>query len=567
MARLIPKVSIDEIALKPERDVARALVDQLPNDCIIYHSYPWLRAERNDRTGRDTLREGETDFVILVPTHGMLVLEVKGGEIGYEPENRRWYRTLDTGQRRDIKDPFEQASRNTHFLTDRIAGHLGSGDKKVPFAYGYAVVFPDCEYNGPAPPGADPAIIFAGSDLQFVDRRVRSALNEWSLRNPPTPLDQALLGNIQKAISPSFQLLPVLFRKVEEQEEKLFRLTEEQVRALDFLGQRDRAAIEGVAGSGKTMLARAQAQKFADQGRRTLLVCYNKALAAWLQDSIPKSYADRITVRHFHGLCWDWCQKAHVTFRPPPQNADEFWKQTAPDLLVNALDKLPDRFDAVVVDEGQDFYPNWWLPLEYINALGEGGPLFAFYDPAQNLYVKGDQAMPALGTPFTLSTNCRNTRKIATACGGIIGKEIPIHQNAPEGQPPQVVVAEGKDAQKNTVRRLLDEWLGQGRLKPAQVVILCPNTLERSSLWGESAIGKWPITDDIGRWEEGKGVLFSTIRAFKGLEADAVILMDVPKPDSVPYFTRADYYVAASRAKHLLAVLPIRSGVVELAGA
>ena len=78
MAKLIPKVAIDEIAVKSERDTARYLVDLLPNDCIIYHSYPWLRTDRNDR-GNTTLLEGETDFVIVLPTHGLLILEVKGG--------------------------------------------------------------------------------------------------------------------------------------------------------------------------------------------------------------------------------------------------------------------------------------------------------------------------------------------------------------------------------------------------------------------------------------------------------------------------------------------------------
>ena len=73
MARLIPKVEVEEISLKPERDTALFLVNQLPDNCIIYHSYPWLNSERNDR-GNTTLKEGETDFVIILPSHGMLIL-------------------------------------------------------------------------------------------------------------------------------------------------------------------------------------------------------------------------------------------------------------------------------------------------------------------------------------------------------------------------------------------------------------------------------------------------------------------------------------------------------------
>ncbi len=72
---------------------------------------------------------------------------------------------------------------------------------------------------------------------------------------------------------------------------------------MDPLGNHYRAAVEGVAGSGKTLLARAQAERFADSGKSTLFVCYNRALAAWLEGSLAERYRDKITIRHFHGFC------------------------------------------------------------------------------------------------------------------------------------------------------------------------------------------------------------------------------------------------------------------------
>ena len=87
MAHLIPTLSVEEIDNKPERDVARALLEQLPNHVIVYHSYPWLRPDRNDRSKKTTLKEGEADFLILWPELGLLVLEVKGGD---DPLRFRW---------------------------------------------------------------------------------------------------------------------------------------------------------------------------------------------------------------------------------------------------------------------------------------------------------------------------------------------------------------------------------------------------------------------------------------------------------------------------------------------
>jgi hypothetical protein len=554
LARLIPKVDIDEIAVKSERDTARCLVAQLPNDCIIYHSYPWLKTDRNDR-GNTTIKEGETDFVIILPSHGMLILEVKGGEITYDEDSRDWSRVLGNGRLKSIQDPFEQANRNTHYLENAIKRRGYQGANSLPFTYGYAVVFPDCEYKGPTPVGAEPAIIFSASDLPYLDRRITSALNQWSRRDNPRSLSSDDVKNITKAISPGFNLLPVLFRKLEEQEEKLFRLTNEQQNLLNFLGQKQRACIEGVAGSGKTMLAQAQAEKFADAGKTVLFICYNKNLAKWISDSIADEYKSLITVKHFHGLCADWIRKAGMSFTPPRQGANEFWQDEAADLLMDAIDMVPEKYDAVIVDEGQDFYPNWWVPLEMINCAGDEGAMYIFYDPRQNLYVDQKGSLPAMGEAYNLPTNCRNTRSIAGKCSEILNVDIPTREEAPLGEKPTVLTLGLNYDVKKRVERYINVWVKDGNLKPSQIAILSPNKKERSSISDLNAAQGIKITEDIDAWREDKGVLFSTVKSFKGLEADAVLLIDIPEEEDTSFFKQSDYYVACSRAKHLLVVI------------
>jgi len=556
LARLIPKVGIEDISVKPERDVARFLVELLPDDCIIYHSYPWLRTDRNDK-GNTTIKEGETDFVVIIPSHGMLVLEVKGGEIEFDSENRQWNRVLPNGRLKQIQDPFEQARRNTHFLEEEIKRRGYNGASNLPFSYGYAAVFPDCDYFGVTPPGATPSIIISAIDLPFIDRKIKSALTQWIRRDKPVPLSTDDKAKIQKAISPSFNLLPILFRKVEEQEEKLFRLTNDQKMLLDFLAQRKRACINGVAGSGKTMLAQAQAEKFADDGMRTLLVCYNKTLAKWLRDSIAPKYAKNITVIHFHGLCYEMCREAGISFNPPHLSENEFWQEDAPDLLMEAIDSLDKKFDAVIVDEGQDFQSDWWMPLELINSGGDEGTMYVFFDPSQNLYIDKDPSLPALGDPFNLPVNCRNTKLIASLCSNILGKPIPTKNDAPIGVEPEVIQLNNKYEVQKRVERYIHDWINKGKLNPKQVAILCPYKLNKSSLSNTNKIKGIEVTDDIDHWKENKGVLFSTVKGFKGLEADAILLIDIPPIDNASLFRKSDYYVACSRAKHLLIVLNI----------
>lgn len=198
------------------------------------------------------------------------------------------------------------------------------------------------------------------------------------------------------------------------------------------------------------------------------------------------------------------------------------WRETAPFLLLNALEQVTDRFDAVVVDEGQDFCADWWIALEMINARGEKGPFYVFYDPAQNLYVGEQLSLPDLGAPFDLPTNCRNTRQIAKTCSQIRGVDIAVRDEAPEGVESVVMTLPTPEARAKAIKQHLDDWLGKGKLKPSQIAILSPYDQSNSCLAGLTKVGKTDLCTNPNEWRSNKGVLVSTIRRFKGLEADAV---------------------------------------------
>ncbi|MGA2737270.1 MAG: nuclease-related domain-containing protein [Bryobacteraceae bacterium] len=246
MAQLIPKVALESITTKSERDVARALIERLPARTTVYHSYPWLRPERSDKSSGTPLRQGEADFVVVDPRYGLLVLEVKGGIIEYDPIAHLWYRQL-PDRRKDIKQPFEQAGRNMHALVDTIHQKLPfrSG---LSFTFGYAVVFPDCDPRGAPPPGADPAIVLGAKDLSSIDQRLEEIFRRFCGGVGSRDLPRQVLDSIQQGLSPAFRLLPVLYRQIAQQEEALFRMTEDQERMLDFLGSRDRAASWRIGG-------------------------------------------------------------------------------------------------------------------------------------------------------------------------------------------------------------------------------------------------------------------------------------------------------------------------------
>jgi len=559
MARLIPQTDPAQIALEPERKVAEALCSQLPKSAVVFHSYPWLRPERDlDRAGsRTILREGEADFVILHPRYGILIVEVKGGHLSFDPAANRWDRK---GATHKVKDPFEQASKNLRAIESQLKQRSFGGYSELPFSRARCVVLPHCEYQGTLPPGADKRLLFGASDLSKIGEKVETLFRLQPFV-PPAELSNNILDGITRGLTSTFQLVPALWSELEEQEKKLFRFTETQLNLLTFLQGHARATIRGVAGSGKTVLAIAKARAFADEekGKRVLFVCFNEMLAEWLRSQLPDAYRESVIIRNYHKLCSEWVKAAGIAW---PQVLDEvaFFAKSAPALLEQAIDLLPERcFDAVVVDEGQDFMPAWWDTLELINKRPTEGPFYIFFDPEQQIFHQAAPFMPDLGKPFVLPVNCRNTERIASRCGEIIGRKIPVNQGTPEGRAPTLVHASGPAAQIQAIEKQIKEWMAPpSGLKASQVAIVTRGSVQTSPLASLGRLGGFPLTQKLADWQSGAGILVASLYRFKGLEADALILTDIIKPDpqaTLPGFRPEHFYVACSRAKHLLTII------------
>jgi hypothetical protein len=144
-------------------------------------------------------------------------------------------------------------------------------------------------------------------------------------------------------------------------------LTEHQGVILDAIRLLNRVEVRGGAGSGKTFLAMEQARRLAQRGQRVALVCYSHGLASYLE-RISASWPRRqrpAYVGEFHalGVLWGAPEGPDESLRT--EETGQFWEHDLPLQMADLAAQLEPghRFDAIVVDEAQDFADAWWDPL------------------------------------------------------------------------------------------------------------------------------------------------------------------------------------------------------------
>lgn len=548
MARFIPTIDPSKIGNSSERKVANAFAGQLPDQVAVIHSLNWVR-----KRDSGPLVEGECDFVVIHPQFGLLFLEVKGGILEFDPSTEQWWRRI-SSNRKDLlnKDPFKQVHDNMYAIVEYITSHLKL--QSLHCTYGYAAVFPDGTFQGDVPPSITRKQIIDANDLDRLEKCLTSIFRLFQRKNSKG-LTREEVKRIKYALFPKFDIVPVLWREVEEQEQRLHRLTEEQKSLLDFLSNQAAASIQGGAGTGKTLLALAKAQQAAQAGMRTLLLCYNRPLREWLNLTAKSEFKHELQIKTYHELVHDYCKEAQLEFSPDNTRSDpKFWNERAPDLLMHACELLPDsaRFDAVIVDEGQDFRELWWHSLESIFFDSNSkNCYYVFFDPNQILYLTEDLLLPSeLGTPFVLQKNCRNSPHIAEYCQMLIDSESGCKNHSLD-----VFQVSSREMGFQKVSELVSllSGSGSGGLKPSQIAVLVPGY----------PVDDWPAkfkrtaaVRDLEAWRNCEGILIESHARFKGLEADAVIMLTAPISNANDRDRRLNY-VACSRAKHILKIVEV----------
>jgi len=153
--------------------------------------------------------------------------------------------------------------------------------------------------------------------------------------------------------------------------------------------------VRGPAGSGKSLALASRAAALAQEGKEVLVVSFNITLVHYLNDLCSRASRER-QVRHwkqfvsftdFFGLLKDLVKQ-----RPETRDPETEWNKWVIQVLSEAYmsygNDLP-TYDAILVDEGQDFEGEWWTFLRQ-HVLRPGGEMLLVADLTQNLYERSN---------------------------------------------------------------------------------------------------------------------------------------------------------------------------------
>lgn len=547
MAKMYPNRLDPTTESNAEKELYRLFRDQLPDTHHVFHSVAW-----QSRSRRGGARDGEADFVVVHPDQGILVMEAKGGEIRYDGRQGLWFQN---GREMD-KDPLDQAQRSVYHLVDHTLRDEDSYWRQLDLVYGKAVAFPDVVMvpDRDLLLKAPRAIVLDKRNLQNIRGWVENAFAHYRGERSTERINHYGMQRLIDLLAPVRELRSLLGVDIAGEAAEFVQLREQQYRLLDWLREVPRAAIAGCAGSGKTMLAAEKARRLADRGWKVLLTCYNRNLADFLRDDYLAERPKTLDIANFHTIALDLIRRSGQQTgqgRQAEESSSHYFAEVVPDQLVQAIDVLGSQYDAIVVDEGQDFQDNWWLPLQLLLRDPDEGTFYVFYDDNQNIYG-GEQRIKNLAEhTYPLTENCRNTRYIHQRLLPFYKSDREIKALGPAGREVEVIGYKSEREMGDFLRRTLHTLLNEQEVSPKDVVVLTPRSAERSYLSRLGRVGNYYLTRN---WDvDYNEVFFTTIHSFKGLESPVVILVELD--EGLQHSVDELLYVGCSRARHHLVVL------------
>lgn len=511
--RKIPVDIRNDRSKKAECKVFDNLAAVLDDSYSVFYSRPWTSIKKDG-----TERDGECDFVIAHPVHGFLAIEVKGGGISRNPETEEWISIDHMGFHNRIKDPVLQCRNSKYTILKKLKTFNELKNKRFNAKCG--IIFPDsCHPNEDLGIGY-PIEIFCFRE-EFSNNFERWIIQRMS-GEEPDELGMEGIEILTDILAKKIHLHVPPGHILEEVEKSISVLTVDQYHILEEIEEIERAAISGGAGTGKTVLAIEEGIRQSSKGVPVLITCFSGSLSNYIRQKLIK-YPD-ITVLSFPKLCGRYIKNAGLEI-PGDVSLPQLLRITYPQLLSTAINKTRGPyFSAIIVDEGQDFLPNWWIALEdLLDKSGTSQKFRIFYDSNQKIFGKNLKLPPDFRpVPIRLVQNLRNTKNIFRYVNRFY-EGFKIRTIGPEGPEVEYLEKNSYLELKQIIKEKILNFTSNGKIAPENIAILVPDDAYLQQFFSEDKFADHPLVKSYMR--QRGSIVVDTIKKFKGLESPVVFLL------------------------------------------
>jgi hypothetical protein len=527
---------------------------------VVMHSFGLKRHSRK--------RNAEIDLIAVIPGAGVICVEVKGCPV--RRHDGKWEYQYPDGWTSSAEGPFAQAES----AMQALQRYVQSRDTRLgKLLYSKVVIFLATDFDEESAEwhrweflnhldlrhGSLPAQL--KKSIEAAHRHVRSVPNSKKWYDPqqarPEAKDVARLadllrGDFEFPQAPGFQAEVALYG--------LDQFTVEQFAALDAMAGNPRVLFSGPAGTGKTVLALEAAKREMAAGHRTLIVCFNKLLGNWLAAQLEGVPSFRAT-GSWAGTCHS--RMARLCGVGQSQPDASYWSEILPaqciEKLLQSTTETP--YGVLIVDEAQDLLTDPFLDvLDLLLSGGLRNGVWRIFGDFENqaIYSQGGATAESLRQllngragfrvpEYKLRMNCRNARSIVDAISIACALRPGYTANLRDGVTGACVphfYSDGRD-KPAALLRILESC--KKTHQPDAIVILSV-IQDRDSSAGQLAhLKKWPLTAMRTGEKAADCSLYTTVHAFKGLEAAVVVLTDIENLDGDAM--QRLLYVGMSRAR------------------
>jgi len=368
MAQLIPS-DISQLALagahSGELETLAQLAEQLSSDYRVFHGVHWSFSQN-----RGT-HFGEIDFIVVNRAGDLLCIEQKNGALAETPEGLvKFY-----GKR--AKSVVDQIHRSLNLVREKFGWQH---PRAKPLHMDYLLYCPDYRVKHLNAAGLDQSRIVDSAASDGLARRIERVLGAGESQ----PERRAY---VEDFFCDTFEVVPQVNTYVRAQDKHFVHHTgwlAELIRQIEMTPFRVR--ISGTAGCGKSLLASVFARDQAAQRRRVLMVCFNRPLADRMQGLLPD-----IMARTFYGFCDQFLLSRGERLEYARMSQPGFWREVQDRVLAEPIPEAW-RFETLIIDEGQDFEPDWLEILQLF--LSEDGRILWLEDPDQNILDRAPIPLP-----------------------------------------------------------------------------------------------------------------------------------------------------------------------------